>query len=61
MGNLGLSAKRFLERAEKCRQFAKEARSHGIAEELERLAVDFDQDAARLEAVDRRRDGTVLL
>jgi hypothetical protein len=53
MGDVAVCARRFLERAEKCRQFARQAQSHGIALELERLAVDYDQDAARLEAVDR--------
>ena len=45
------SAVRFLERAAKCRQFAQES-PHGIASELERLAADYDQDAARLNAMD---------
>lgn len=56
MSQIRASAARLRERAEKCRQFARESASHGIATELERLAVDYDQDAARLAAVDR--DGT---
>jgi hypothetical protein len=45
------SAARFLERAAKCRQFAQDS-PRGIASELERLATDYDQDAARLNAMD---------
>lgn len=45
------SAAHFLERAAKCRQFARES-PFGIASELERLATDYDQDAARLNAMD---------
>ncbi|WP_158699560.1 hypothetical protein [Magnetospirillum gryphiswaldense] len=56
MSQIRASAARLRERAEKCRQFARESASHGIATELERLAVDYDQDAARLAAVDM--DGT---
>jgi hypothetical protein len=39
-----------LERAAQCRQLARRAQSRGIATELERLACDYDKDAARLEA-----------
>lgn len=56
MGQIRASAARLRERAEKCRQFARESPSHGIASELERLAVDYDQDAARLADVDTGRN-----
>lgn len=56
MSQIRASAARLRERAEKCRQFARESSSHGIATELERLAVDYDHDAARLTAVDGDRN-----
>jgi hypothetical protein len=40
---------RLQERAEQCRRLARQALSHGIAVELERLAHDYERDAARLE------------
>jgi hypothetical protein len=39
-----------LERAAQCRRLARQALSIGIANELEKLACDYDRDAARLEA-----------
>jgi hypothetical protein len=48
-----MSVGRIRERAELCRQCARQARLdgiHGIANELERLARDYDIDADRLEA-----------
>lgn len=59
MGDMGKCAARFTERAAKCRQFAREA-PHGIASELERLAIDYDQDAARLNDVVSGRVETSL-
>ena len=38
-----------LERAAQCRKMVRQARSRGIATELESLASDYDRDAARLE------------
>jgi hypothetical protein len=38
------------ERAARCRRLAKQASSHGIAIELEKLAGDYDKDVARTEA-----------
>jgi hypothetical protein len=46
-----LSIARLRERAAECRQFARRALSDGIASELERLAHDYDRDAARLDAL----------
>jgi hypothetical protein len=40
-----------LERAAECRALAHQARSRGIAEELEKLARDYDKDAARIDAI----------
>ena len=40
------------EKAVKCRQLARQARSNGIATELEKLACDYDKDAERQEASD---------
>ncbi|WP_158240714.1 hypothetical protein [Telmatospirillum siberiense] len=40
----------FLERAQQCRRLAQQALSYGIANELEKLARDYDKDAAMLEA-----------
>lgn len=56
MSQIRASVTRLRERAEKCRQFARESASHGIASELERLAVDYDQDAVRLAAVETDRN-----
>jgi hypothetical protein len=41
---------RLRERAERCRQCARQARSRGIATEFERLACDCDKEAVRVEA-----------
>jgi len=46
-----LSVERLRERAEQCRQLAHDAHSHGIAAELESLAIDYEKDAAGLEAL----------
>jgi hypothetical protein len=40
---------RLREKAAQCRQYAQEARSRGIAAELESMAHDYDRDAARIE------------
>ena len=56
MSQIRASAARLRERAEKCRQFARQSPSNGIASELERLAVDYDQDAIRLAAVEIDRN-----
>ena len=45
-----MSVAYLLERAAQCRHLALQARSGGIATELEKLAIDYDKDAARLEA-----------
>lgn len=45
-----MGAPYLLERAAQCRQLARHARSGGIATELEKLACDYDKDAALLEA-----------
>lgn len=45
-----MGAPYLLERAAQCRQLARRARSGGIASELEKLACDYDKDAAQLEA-----------
>jgi hypothetical protein len=41
---------RLQERAAQCRQHAGRARSRGVALEFERLACDYERDAAMLEA-----------
>jgi predicted Zn-ribbon and HTH transcriptional regulator len=58
-----MSAAYLLERAEQCRRLARQALSHDIANELERLACDYDKDAAALEMVgpNCRNVGTVAL
>lgn len=56
MSQIRASAVRLRERAEKCRQFARESPSYGVASELERLAADYDRDAARLVAFDPDRN-----
>lgn len=58
MSQIRASAARLGELAAKCRQFARESASHGIASELERLATDYDRDAARLLAVETDRNQT---
>jgi hypothetical protein len=45
-----MSAAYLLERAKQCRRLAQQALSYGIASELERLARDYDKDAAQHEA-----------
>ncbi len=45
-----MDAAYLLERAAQCRRLARQALSIGIAGELEKLACDYDRDAARLEA-----------
>ncbi len=45
-----MDATYLLERAAQCRRLARHSQSHGIAVELEKLACDYDKDAARLEA-----------
>ncbi|MDR3436289.1 hypothetical protein [Telmatospirillum sp.] len=51
MDNDGMMGTTYLqERAAQCRQLARQARSCGIATELEKLARDYDKDAARQEA-----------
>jgi len=47
-----MSIARLRERAERCRQLAAQALADGIACELEELARDYDDDAARLEVSD---------
>jgi hypothetical protein len=43
------SAQFLLSRAEKCRELARQASSRQIAEELEKLAADYDQEASQAE------------
>jgi len=45
----GLYASRLRDRAERCRLLAREARSEGIARELESIARDYANDADSLE------------
>lgn len=40
-----------LERASRCRRLAQQALSERIADELEKLACDYDRDAAQIGAV----------
>jgi len=47
-----MSAAYLQERAEQCRRLARQALSRGIASELERMACDYDKDAAMLEMFD---------
>jgi hypothetical protein len=51
---------RLREKAAQCRQLARQARSDGIAIELGKLADDYDQHAARLEAFDPELRGPGL-
>jgi hypothetical protein len=56
MNNTGLMSVSYLmERAAQCRLLARQARSRGIATELERLAIDYDRDVAQLEVLGTRQ------
>lgn len=46
-----MSLSRLRERAEQCHRLASLALSDGIATELEKLACDYDSDAARIESL----------
>jgi hypothetical protein len=46
-----MSIARLRKSAERCRRLAELALIHDIASELERLAQDYDEDAARLESL----------
>jgi hypothetical protein len=45
------SAARLRQRAARCRHEARQVQFYGIATELERLAYDYDNDAASIEAI----------
>jgi hypothetical protein len=51
-----MSLSRLQERAAQCRQHAGRARSRGVAIEFERLASDYERDAALIEARGFYRD-----
>lgn len=59
--NESLNESYFLELARQCRRLAQQSLSYYIAEELEKLASDYERDAARLGSFGASRPGSPRL